>query len=220
MAFQIGSGSAVFARVDAAHRALQLGELEHHVGDEIGLREPAGRRGVLRVARAPKTSAAIVRRASRCARPCRDSCRASCGKTIVCRRSSAILELDLAVRLPEELRVAQSRRDDALGVLRDQALVRRLRVDHREERLLQLAGVVHHREVVLMMHERGGQDFVRKLQELALEEPGDDAGEFDEVGDLVDSAACVAQVDARRPASAPWPPARARCDRGAPHGRG
>ena len=34
-------GPAVLARVDAAHRALQLGELAHHVGGEVGLAQPA-----------------------------------------------------------------------------------------------------------------------------------------------------------------------------------
>ena len=37
-------GQPLGPRVDAAHRALQLGELAHHLGGEIGLREPSGKR--------------------------------------------------------------------------------------------------------------------------------------------------------------------------------
>ena len=56
--------------------------------------------------------------------------------------------------------------------------------------------VGHHRKEVLVMHERGRQHFLRQLQEAALEEAGDDAGELDQVGDLVDERRLLAQVDA------------------------
>ena len=49
------------------------------------------------------------------------------------------LERRLPIGFPEEPRVAQPRGHDPLGVLRDQPFVRRLRVDDREERFLQLA---------------------------------------------------------------------------------
>ena len=70
------------AGVDAAHRPLQLGELEHHVGRQVGLGQPRGRRRVRRRRPGcPNTSVGNPRApASRSARPCRDSCRASCGR--------------------------------------------------------------------------------------------------------------------------------------------
>src|SRR5256885_8999664 len=55
----------------------------------------------------------------------------------------------------------QPRRDDALGVAGDGALVVRLGVDDREERVLQLAVVAFHREVVLMMNQRRRQQIGR-----------------------------------------------------------
>ena len=42
---------AGLARVDAAHRALELGELAHHVGREIGFRQPRGPRRRVRLGR-------------------------------------------------------------------------------------------------------------------------------------------------------------------------
>ena len=65
----------------------------------------------------------------------------------------------------------------------------RLRVDDREERFLELALLVDHREEVLVVHERRRQHFVRQLEERAVEEAGDDAGILDEVGDFLDQRA-------------------------------
>ena len=66
------------------------------------------------------------------------------------------------------------------------ALVGRLRVHDREERRLQRAVVVDHREEVLMVNQRRRQHFLRQLEERGAEEAGDDAGELDEVGDFLD----------------------------------
>jgi hypothetical protein len=101
----------------------------------------------------------------------------------------------LAIRVPEERRVAQPRRDDALGVLRDLALVGRLRVDDGEERLFQRALVVEHREVMLVMDQRGRQHFLRQFEERTLEEAGDDPGILDEVGNFIEQRGMLAQVN-------------------------
>ncbi len=73
-------GPALFARVDSAHRPLQLGELANHVGGQIGLAEPAGVGRVLGEVRAAQT---LPNRSAgpafRLAPPCPDRCRASCG---------------------------------------------------------------------------------------------------------------------------------------------
>ena len=78
----------------------------------------------------------------------------------------ARLERRLAIGLPEEPRVAQPRRDDALGVARDRALVVRLGVDDREKRVLQPAVLALDRKVVLMVNQRRRQHFFRQLEEL------------------------------------------------------
>ena len=94
------------------------------------------------------------------------------------RDSSAIF----AIRFPEEPRVAQPRRDDALGVAGDGALVVRLGVDDREERVLQLAVLALDRKVVLMVNQRRRQHFIGQLEELERERAGDDRRVLDEVG--------------------------------------
>ena len=81
----------------------------------------------------------------------------------------ARLERRLAVLVPEEARVAQPRRQHALGVARDDLRLLRLHVRHGEKRRLQLAVVVHHREVVLVMNHRRRQHFFGQLEELDRE---------------------------------------------------
>ncbi len=88
----------------------------------------------------------------------------------------------LAVLVPEEPRIAQPRRQHALGVARDDLRLLRLHVGDRQERRLQLPLVVHHREVVLVMNHRRRQHFLRELEELDREVPGDDRRVLDEVG--------------------------------------
>ena len=95
------------------------------------------------------------------------------------------LERRLAIGLPEEPRVAQPRRDDALGVARDGALVVGLGVDDREKRVLQLAVLGLDRKVVLMVNQRRRQHFVGQLEELERERAGDDRRVLDQIGHLV-----------------------------------
>ncbi len=74
-------GQPLFAGVDAAHRALELGELEDHVARQIGLRQPrrrAPRARRCRDGRRPRWRSTPP--ASRSARPCRGSSRPSCGR--------------------------------------------------------------------------------------------------------------------------------------------
>ena len=133
-------GLTFAARVDAAHRALQLGELAHHVGREIGLREPArlARRAASTQVRAPIADPRSRPRAAPGAAPSRDSCRAACG-TAACQAIELRFERRLLIRVPEELRVAQPRGQHALRVHADRARVVGLDVRDREERRHQLA---------------------------------------------------------------------------------
>ena len=93
----------------------------------------------------------------------------------------ARLERRLAILVPEESRVAQPRRQHALGVARDDLRLLRLHVGHGQERRLQLALFIHHREVVLMVNHRRRQHFLGKLEELDRDVPGDDRRVLDEV---------------------------------------
>ena len=96
------------------------------------------------------------------------------------------LQFRLPVALPEEPRIAEPPGDDALGILRDDALVFRLGVDDGQERFLQFAVLGDHREVMLMVDERRREHFLRQRQKGAIEEPCDHGRILDEVGDLVD----------------------------------
>ena len=108
----------------------------------------------------------------------------------------ARLERVHAVRFPEEFRVAQARRDDALGVLRDDSLVGGLRVDDGEERFLDRSRVGHDGEPVLVMHQRRREHFFRKDEEARVEETGDDRRVLDEIRDLFDERGMILQVHA------------------------
>ena len=120
--------------------------------------------------------------AARSARPSPCRSRASCG-TAACRAArSRDSSGDLAIRLPEEPRVAQPRGDDALGVARDGALVVGLGVDDGEKRVLQLAVLALDRKVVLMMNQRRRQHFLGQLEELERERAGDDRRILDQIG--------------------------------------
>ncbi len=181
------------ARVDAAHQALQLGELADHVGRQVRLGEPRGFRRRLRHGRI---------RAERLARdPLRerlDPLRLFLvGPELLVEQQRAEpvdprLERRLAVGLPEESRVAQTRGHHALGVARDRPLVVGLGVDHREKRVLQLPVVAFHRKVMLMVNQRRRQHLFGKLEELEREGAGDDRWVLDEVRNLLEQRGILA----------------------------
>ena len=91
------------------------------------------------------------------------------------------LERCLAIRVPEEPRIAQPRRQHALVVARDDLRLFRLHVRDGEKRGLQPVFLVHHREVMLMMNHRRRQHFLRQLEELDREMAGDDRWVFNQV---------------------------------------
>ena len=80
-----------------------------------------------------------TRRASRSAPPCRDSCRASCGRATVCRRSSR--DSSVCLRSASQKNFASRSRAATTrsAFFAMSALVRRLGVDDREERFLERA---------------------------------------------------------------------------------
>ena len=108
----------------------------------------------------------------------------------------------LPVGLPEETRVPQPRRDDALGVARDGALGVGLGVDDGEKRVLQLSVLSLDRKVVLMMNQRRRQHLIRQLEELEREGAADDRGVLDEIGHLVEESGLGAGAAADAPLQA------------------
>ena len=112
------------------------------------------------------------------------------------------LERDLPIAVPEKLRIAQARRHDALGVAGDGALVVGLGIDDGEKRVLQLAVFRFDRKVVLMMNQRGRQDFFGKIEELVSERAGHDRRVLHQVGDFVEQPR-LSMNDAADPALQP-----------------
>ena len=102
--------------------------------------------------------------ASRCARPCRGSSRASCGRAPCAAARAAtracVFRSDSQKNLASRSRAVTTR--SAFFAITP--LVLRLRVDDGEKRFLQLAGVGHHRKVVLVVHERRRQHFLRQRE--------------------------------------------------------
>ncbi len=133
------------AGVDAAHRPLQLGELAHHVGGEVGFGQPAGKRrrrcrvGFLkRVASDPFGKRGDAIRLLAIAAEL--FVKQDRGQPV-----DARLERRFPIRVPEEARVAEPRREHTLGIARDDLRLLRLHVGDREKRRLQLAVLVNHR---------------------------------------------------------------------------
>ncbi len=199
-----GLGLARLARVDAAHRALELGELAHHVGGEVCLRQPGRASGRLRQRPADRGPSPPSSRASFSIRSvfCRYEPRCL-WKSTVSRRGKPPLEADATVGVPEEPRVTQARRDHALGVGADRAIVRGLRIRDREERRHQRAGLRDDREEILMVNQRRGQDFFGKLEELRAERARHDRRKLDEVRHFVEQRLGLrAALHHRAPANA------------------
>ena len=88
------------------------------------------------------------------------------------------------VGVPEEAGIAQPCHEHALGVARNAGDVVARGVGHRQEVRQQPAAGVDHREVVLVVHHRGRQHFVRELEELLRKAPGHHRRMLDQVGHL------------------------------------
>ena len=167
-------GQAFFARVNPAHGALQLSELAHHVGRQVGLTQSRGTLGTLRC---------VWPAEGFFCEPGGQGCD-SIGFFFVTpellveedrgQPADARFEGALAILVVEESRVAQPRREHALGVARDDLGALRLHDTHGQERWLETPLFIHDREVVLMMNHRRRQHFFGKLEELDRDVTRDD----------------------------------------------
>ena len=175
---------ALLAGVDAAHDALQLGELPHHVGGQVRLRQRARaarvRRGVgafEHVAGDPLGQVGHALRFGAVApEPFVEQQRVEPVEPVV--------KPVRAVGVPEEAGVAQPRHEHALGVAGDAGDVVARRVGDRQEVRQESAAGIDHREVVLVVHHRGRQHFVRELEELPRKAPGHHRRVLYQVGHL------------------------------------
>ncbi len=176
------------AGVDAAHGALQLGELAHEVRRQIRLRQsPGGPRGV-DGPRYPEHLAGQPGRQRRepaglglvAAQPLVEEHRVE--------TRQARLEPDAAIGVPEEPGVAQPGHEDPLQIPRNRAPVVGLRVDDGQERRQQPPGVVDDREVVLVVNHGRREHLFRQLEELRGERAGNDRRVLHQVGHFLQQA--------------------------------
>ena len=112
---------AVAACVEAAHDALQVGELAHHVGHEVRLHEPCRTHEhpvEVREAEARGELLGEVLNAARLLQVVAERLL----ELEPAKPREAVLELRLPVVVPEEARVREARGGDPLVALRDQSL--------------------------------------------------------------------------------------------------
>jgi hypothetical protein len=100
----------------------------------------------------------------------------------------AAFERDRAVGVPEELRVAQPRRQHALRVSADELRLFDFDIGHGQEGRLQPAVIVHHREVVLVVDHRRRQHFLGQRQELRGKHTGDHRRPLHQIGYLIEQS--------------------------------
>ena len=172
---------ALRARIVAAHQPLQLGELAHHLGDEIGL---AQRRRALDKKRVGadhrrklfrQRSDALHALALRAELFVKDD---------LIELRQTIFKPQLEISLVEELRVTEPCRDDAL-IARDdrRAAIRRLDVGDQNEAVGQFALAPQHK-TFLVHTDRRADHFRRDRKEALVEFPHQHDGPFDEPRDF------------------------------------
>ena len=226
MAFQTVLRQPFFAGVDAAHHALQLGELAHHVGREVGLGQPRRPRRLRRprLVDAPSASPAIH------AREALDPLRLLLvGAELLVeqqrrRADRSAIRASPCRSASQKNRASRSRAVTTRSALR--AIVRSLSgsvLMTARNAVFSLPVLVLDRKVVLMMDQRRRQHFFGQLEELRARTcrrrpTGTRRGpalRCKQPGLAVHDAA-----DAALAAAAPWRRARARSCRGARCARG
>ncbi len=176
---------ALVERVIAPHDALQLGELADHAGHEVGLGEEGG------TARAAHLAAGDVGRelggerlearhlVAHAAEPGMEDEGRKLGH--------ALLELDLAVLVPEELGVRQARAQHPLVARGDRpAAVRGRDVGHDDEVLCQAAVLRLEREILLVRAHGGDEHLARQRHEGAVDRSNEGNRPLDEARHLVE----------------------------------
>src|SRR5581483_10842886 len=169
--------------VVAAHQALQLGELAHHAGHQVGLGELRG-------------AARILRHRVHCARDLEGELGDALHPLLLraqllvegdaAERRGHLVERLLEVLLPEEARIRQPRRNHLL-VAGDDLLAAVLgrEVRHQQEAVSELSRLgVLEREALLVLLHGGGEHLARHLQERLVEMPHQYQGPFGETGVL------------------------------------
>lgn len=180
-----------------AHDALQGGELDDRVGDEVGLAQQRGAHDVIapgaRDAGGVADGLGVLHDAH----------------GLVVDASELLLEHDAlqaidvaferlaAILDHEEGRIVETGAHDALVTCDDGLGVGGITVAHDEKRVVERAIGLVHREVALMLEHRVGDDLGRDVKETLVEVREHDGGIFNEVHDLVEGALGSVGLEAR-----------------------
>ena len=158
------------AGIIAAHKALKLGELADHLGNEIGLGEPRGLLGLIRVSALDN---ALLHQPARQLRHALDL--VGNGTQLLVEGDPrelprVVLKPRLLVLFPEEARVGKPR-GQHLAIARDDrgAAVLRLDVRRADERIGERAGLVAQHEIFLVDPQRELDHLWRHLEERRIE---------------------------------------------------
>ena len=192
-------GLAIGRGVVAPHDSLQFGEFADHRGQQValgqlgGARRPASRRR--RCSSAISPASVATRRTLSPIEP------SFAWKVTASSAGKPRGQRLLAILAPEERRVRQARPHHALVAGAHLGGIAALDVaDGDEMRAVSFAvDAPSHREISLVMLQRGDQHLARQLEETRLETAGDGARPFDQRGDLVEQR--IARAAPRRPAT-------------------
>ncbi len=185
---------ALYCRVMPAHDALQLRELAHHAGDEIGLGQQCGPFGQ----HAVRAGNMGHERAGQRHQPLDPlALRAELGvEHHACKTRQPAFQGALAVLVPEELGVPEARAQDALVAGDDRRpAVARLQVGHQDELPRQRAVRRMQRQVFLVRAHGGHQRLGRHRHECLVDGGHERHGPLDQTLDLVEQGRIVGEFE-------------------------
>ncbi len=175
---------AVVERVVAAHGALQLGELAHHVGHKVGLGQLGGQVGV-----GHHSGIAQLRGNGFGNRAHALHALALRAQLVVVDHLAQAIDARgqrfLAILVEEELGIGQARAHHALVAAGHKAGVFGADVAHYQELVGQLARSVEQREVFLVGLHREDEALLRHVEKLWLKSADEHVGALDQRGDFV-----------------------------------
>ena len=176
-------GFAVMACIVRAHRALQLGELAHHVGQQIGLGQQRAARGVRHI------RAELLSQLAGDGLQARHTLKLRADLVVIDHareQRHAVGQRLFLVLLEEEAGVGQARADHALIALNDGLGCIRGDVRDDQEAVAQMALRVGQRKVLLIGLHGQDQTLLRHGEERFLEMAGVDHGPFDQRVHLIE----------------------------------
>ncbi len=176
-------------RVQAADDALQLGELLHQLGRQVGLCTAAPALKTMPGRTVPPALRMVF--ADQAAQPLHAQRLVEVAAQIFLeghrlQHLHAIAQRNLLVGFPEEAGVVEAGAQHALVAVADEPVGIAVGVQHGEEVRQQLAARIFQREIFLVIAHYGHQHFIGKREKFGIEVAQDDRRKFREVDDRVE----------------------------------